>query len=151
MLRVPASELCSGSGEEILVTAFARSRRFRELPVDSPCGDLYSLESHLPNSNGLTAEVINADLSALGLMPGCFMAPGMWLVCFPRTQSWARADSMVSPFCLGRAGWFYRWFAKMPGAYHRLCSHFSTRPTIGVPEGTVLKTMLSGNFSLYSR
>lgn len=33
----------------------------------------------------------------------------------------------------------------MRDAYRRTCSHFSTRATMGVPEGTVLRTLLTGN------
>lgn len=34
----------------------------------------------------------------------------------------------------------------MQDAYHRTCSHFSTRSTLGIPEGTVLRTVLTGEF-----
>eukprot|EP00904_Undaria_pinnatifida_P006621 jgi/Undpi1/3089/HiC_scaffold_15.g06463.m1 len=44
----------------------------------------------------------------------------------------------------GDSGWFYEWFAGMQDAYHRTCSHFSTRSTLGIPEGTVLRTVLTG-------
>ncbi|CAM9468076.1 unnamed protein product [Laminaria digitata] len=44
----------------------------------------------------------------------------------------------------GDSGWFYEWFASMQDAYHRTCSHFSTRSTLGIPEGTVLRTVLTG-------
>lgn len=33
----------------------------------------------------------------------------------------------------------------MEDAYRRTCSHFSTRSTVGIPEGTVLRTVLTGN------
>ncbi|CAN0314531.1 unnamed protein product, partial [Hapterophycus canaliculatus] len=32
----------------------------------------------------------------------------------------------------------------MQDAYARTCSHFSTRSTLGIPEGTVLRTVLTG-------
>lgn len=32
----------------------------------------------------------------------------------------------------------------MQDAYRRSCSHFSTSATVGVPEGIVLKTILTG-------
>ncbi|CAM9816881.1 unnamed protein product [Ectocarpus sp. 12 AP-2014] len=44
----------------------------------------------------------------------------------------------------GDSGWFYRWFESMQDAYARTCSHFSTRSTLGIPEGTVLRTVLTG-------
>ncbi|CAM9725407.1 unnamed protein product [Phaeothamnion confervicola] len=47
----------------------------------------------------------------------------------------------------GDDGWFYGWFAGLADAYKRRSSHRSTGPTYGVPEGAVLKTLLTGTDS----
>lgn len=52
----------------------------------------------------------------------------------------------ILPLACTPPGWFYEWFAGMQDAYHRTCSHFSTRSTLGIPEGTVLRTVLTGEF-----
>lgn len=49
------------------------------------------------------------------------------------------------------SGWFYRWFASMQEAYRRTCSHFSTRSTLGIPEGTLLRTVLTGDWQIEQR
>lgn len=54
---------------------------------------------------------------------------------------------VLMPLARYPPGWFYEWFASMQDAYHRTCSHFSTRSTLGIPEGTVLRTVLTGEFS----
>eukprot|EP01006_Ploeotia_vitrea_P036036 TRINITY_DN65959_c5_g3_i1.p1 TRINITY_DN65959_c5_g3~~TRINITY_DN65959_c5_g3_i1.p1 ORF type:complete len:599 (+),score=240.77 TRINITY_DN65959_c5_g3_i1:2-1798(+) len=41
-------------------------------------------------------------------------------------------------------GWFYTFLTHMHDSYRRRSSHSSTRPQFGVPEGTVLQTLLIG-------
>lgn len=36
----------------------------------------------------------------------------------------------------------------MQEAYRRTCSHFSTRSTLGIPEGTLLRTVLTGDMQI---
>ena len=44
----------------------------------------------------------------------------------------------------GDRAWYYGHFAKMQDAYRRGSSHRSTREQVGVPEGNILKTLLTG-------
>ncbi|CAM9639240.1 unnamed protein product [Chrysoparadoxa australica] len=44
----------------------------------------------------------------------------------------------------GDGGWYYDWFLRMDEAYQRTSSHYSSKQTYGVPEGAVLRTLLTG-------
>ncbi len=44
----------------------------------------------------------------------------------------------------GDRGWFHDWFSDMKGAFLRSSSHYSPVEPVGVPEGHLLKALLSG-------
>ncbi len=44
----------------------------------------------------------------------------------------------------GDHGWYHDWFSVMKGARNRTSSHYSHGESVGVPEGHLLRTLLSG-------
>jgi hypothetical protein len=68
-----------------------------------------------------------------------------------RLQLCEPSSSMIDEILMGAnivvsgdGGWFHDWFSTMGSAYERTSSHYSTGDTIGVPEGHLLRTLLSG-------